>query len=191
MWFWNALKIENCAAQQVHSQGLCFMWIHVETTFEHQRALEKETERAMILQEINYRHSSFLTVNQETNTSMLPGWATWTIFLVARGQVLRLKSTALSLCPPLRSRLTFPSFTDAVSFFLFLQSNLTCKWFEVAANKNHTIFRDGHGIREILKNKAILDSQEKNERKAQPNLWCWLTTSTRVKSQLNSVKSHK
>ena len=41
-----------------------------ETTFEHQRALEKETERAMILQEINYRHSSFLTVNQETNTSM-------------------------------------------------------------------------------------------------------------------------
>ena len=45
---------------------------NVETTFEHQRAFEKATERAMILQEINSRHSSFLTVNQENNTSMSP-----------------------------------------------------------------------------------------------------------------------
>ena len=33
-------------------------------------------------------------------------------------------------------------------FFLVVQSNLTCTWFEVAAKKNHTLFRDGHGIRE-------------------------------------------
>ena len=33
-------------------------------------------------------------------------------------------------------------------FFLLVQSNLTCMWFEVAANKNHTIFRDARGIRE-------------------------------------------
>ena len=33
-------------------------------------------------------------------------------------------------------------------FFLLVQSNLTCTWFEVAAKKNHTLFRDGHGIRE-------------------------------------------
>ena len=40
------------------------------------------------------------------------------IFSVARGQVLRrIKSTALSLRPPLHGNLTFPSFADAVSFF--------------------------------------------------------------------------
>ena len=42
-------------------------------------------ERATKSQGIN---SSFLTLNQEINTSMSPGWITWTIFLVARGQVL-------------------------------------------------------------------------------------------------------
>ena len=47
------------------------------------------TERATVSQVINSGHSSFLTVNQETNTSKSPGWATWTIFSVARGQVLR------------------------------------------------------------------------------------------------------
>ena len=31
------------------------------------------TERATISQVISFRHSSFLTVNQETNTSMSPG----------------------------------------------------------------------------------------------------------------------
>ena len=63
----------------------------------------------------------FLTVTQqrqETNTSKSPGWATQTIFSVARGQVLRrIKSTALGLRPPLHGDLTFPSFADAVSFF--------------------------------------------------------------------------
>ena len=48
------------------------------------------TEQAMISQVMNSRHSSFLTQeNQETNTSMSPAWASWTIFLVARGHVLR------------------------------------------------------------------------------------------------------
>jgi len=36
-------------------------------------------------QEIN---SSFFTSNQETNSSKSPSWVTWTIFSVARGQVL-------------------------------------------------------------------------------------------------------
>jgi len=40
------------------------------------------------------------------------------------------------------------SLVDAVYFFLLVQYNLTCTWFEVASNKNHTIFRDEHGIRE-------------------------------------------
>ena len=155
MWFWNALKIENCAAQQVHSQGLCFMWIHVETTFEHQSALEKETERAMILQEINYRHSSFLTVNQETNTSMSPGWTTWTIFLVARGQVLRRKSTALSLCPPLRSRLTSPSFTEAVSFFCFCNPTWLASDSKLQPIKITQLFGTGTGYGKFKKTRQF------------------------------------
>ena len=57
--------------------------------------------------------------NQETNTSKSPGRGTQTIFSVARGQVLRcqIQSTALSLRPPLRCKLIFPFFADAVSFF--------------------------------------------------------------------------
>ena len=30
MLLWKAVTIENCAACHVHSQGLCYMWIHVE-----------------------------------------------------------------------------------------------------------------------------------------------------------------
>ena len=29
MLLWKAVTIENCAACHVHSQGLCYMWIHV------------------------------------------------------------------------------------------------------------------------------------------------------------------
>ena len=36
-------------------------------------------ERATKSQVVN---SSFFTLNQETNTSMSPGWVTWTIFSV-------------------------------------------------------------------------------------------------------------
>ena len=49
-----------------------------------------------VSQVINSRHFSFLTVNQETNTSMSPGWASDTIFSVAQGQVLRRQSTLLA-----------------------------------------------------------------------------------------------
>ena len=48
-----------------------------------------------------------------------PDRATWTMFSVARGQVLRrIKSTALSLRPPLHSELTFPSFADKGGNFI-------------------------------------------------------------------------
>ena len=57
--------------------------------------------------------------------------------------------------------------------------DLTCTSFEIAANKITPFFRDGLGIRESLKNKAIFDSQE-NQRNALPNLRRWLTTSSRV-----------
>ena len=135
------LKIENCAACHVHGQGLYYVTCEftcndLRKLFEHQRApaarfnntcyiqvdlksflasgasfLGREaTERATFLQVIN---SNFLTVR-----ACRPDWATWTMFSVARGQVLRrIKSTALSLRPPLHSELTFPSFADAVSFF--------------------------------------------------------------------------
>ena len=92
----------------------------------------------MILQEINSRHSSFLTVNQETNTSMSPGWATWTIFSVARAKSSAVRAQPWVFVLIYAVRLTFPSFADAVSFFCLCNRNLTCKWFEVAANKNHT-----------------------------------------------------
>ena len=61
-------------------------------------------------------HSSFLSVNQENNPSMSPGWASWTIFSVAWGQVF-IRAHSLSLCPHLLSKLTFLFFADAASFF--------------------------------------------------------------------------
>ena len=60
-----------------------------------------------------------------------------------------------------------------------IQYDLTCTSFEIAANKITPFFRDGLGIRESLKNKAIFDSQE-NQRNAPPNLRRWLTTSSHV-----------
>ena len=89
---------------------------------------------------------SFLTVNQqneETKTSKSPGWATQTIFSVARGQASlapselehSLESLSSSTLKAYFSLLCWRSI-----FFLLVQSNLTCTWFEVAANKNHTIF---------------------------------------------------
>ena len=61
-----------------------------------------------------------------------------------------------------------------------MQSNLTCTWFEVAANKNHTFFSGRARDTGKWKNKAIFDPQE-YERNALPNLLRWLTTSSRVK----------
>ena len=102
------------------------------------------------------------------------------MFSVARGQVLRrIKSTALSLRPSLHTELTFPSFADAVSFFGLWNPAWLARASTLRPIKVHTIFRDGHGIRERLKNKAIFDSQE-NERNALPNFRPWLTTSSRV-----------
>ena len=74
------------------------------------------TERATFSQVIN---SSFFTVRSiKPAPACRPDWATWTMFSVARGQVLRrIKGTAFSLRPPLHSELTFPSFADIVSFF--------------------------------------------------------------------------
>ena len=40
MLLWKAVTIENCAACHVHSQGLCYMWIHVK------RPLNINTTRA-------------------------------------------------------------------------------------------------------------------------------------------------
>ena len=61
-----------------------------------------------------------------------------------------------------------------------MQSNLTCTWFEVAANKNHTFFSGRARDTGKWKNKAIFDPQE-YERNALPNLLRWLTTSSRAK----------
>ena len=42
-------------------------------------------------------------------------------------------------------------------FFLLVQSNLTCTWFEVAANENHTIFfGTGKGYGKVKKTKQFL-----------------------------------
>ena len=70
-----------------------------------------------------------------------------------------------------------------------MQSNLTCTWFEVAANKNHTIFSGRARDTGKLKNKAIFDSQE-YERNAVPNLRRWLTTSSRVIRNKMYFNSH-
>ena len=48
----------------------------------------RSNRASSISQVINSRHSTFCTVNQETNISMSPSWASGTIFSVARGQVL-------------------------------------------------------------------------------------------------------
>ena len=60
-----------------------------------------------------------------------------------------------------------------------MQSNLTCTWFEVAANKNHAILSGRARDTGKLKNKAIFDSQD-DERNAVPKLRRWLTTSSHV-----------
>ena len=39
-----------------------------------------------------------------------------------------------------------------------MQSNLTCGWFEVAANKNHTIFGDGQG--KVKKTRQFLNPKK-------------------------------
>ena len=153
MQFWNAVKIENCAAQQVHSQGLCFMWIHVKTTFEHQRALDLKlflktfwltryvqvdlknflasgafflervaTDRAMILQEINSRHSSFLTVNQETTQVCRPAGRPGQYFQSPEATFSAVRAQPWVFVLIYAVRLTFPSFADAVSFFCLCKS---------------------------------------------------------------------
>ena len=145
------------------------MWIHVKTTFEHQRALDLKlflktfwltryiqvdlknflasgafflervaTDRAMILQEINSRHSSFLTVNQETTQVCRPAGRPGQYFQSPEATFSAVRAQPWVFVLIYAVRLTFPSFADAVSFFCLCNRNLTCKWFEVAANKNHT-----------------------------------------------------
>ena len=71
-----------------------------------------------------------------------------------------------------------------------LTHDLTCTWFEIAANKNHTIFSgQACDTGKFKKNNAIFDPQE-NQRNALPNLRCWLTTSSRVKMVRFVNKSH-
>ena len=73
--------------------------------------LDREaTERATISQVINSRHSSFLTVNQETKTSQSPGWATQTIFSLlpeAKSCAVRLLYAVSLLSPSLLTQYHF------------------------------------------------------------------------------------
>ena len=73
--------------------------------------LEREaSERATISQVINSRHSSFLTVNQETKTSQSPGWATQTIFSLspeAKSFAVRLLYAVSLLSPSLLTQYLF------------------------------------------------------------------------------------
>ena len=80
--------------------------------------------------------------------------------------------------------LLFPSLLTTVCWrsilFLLLQSNLTCTWFEVAANKNHTIFSGRARDTGKLKKQDNFWLPRRRKEWA-PELRRWLNLSSRAK----------
>ena len=66
-------------------------------------------------------------------------------------------------------------------YILVVQSNLTCKGFEVVGNKNHTIFLGrARDVGKFEKQGNFLLPRIRKE--CAPDFRCWLTTSSRIKS---------
>ena len=130
------MKFEKCAACHVHSQGLCYMWIQVERSLSINARLHLTTFSFKKLL-IDILHTSwpqeFLS---QRNVLFRPrsGWpGQYFQSPEARSCRLRRPGAVLVraqpwLCLPLRSKLCRRSI-----FFVLVQSNLTCAWFEVEA----------------------------------------------------------
>ena len=76
--------------------------------------------------------------------------------------------------------LTFPSFADAVSFFCLCNPTWPARDSKLQPIKITQFFVTGTGYGKVKNEKAIFDTQENYERNALPNLWRWLTKSSRV-----------
>ena len=140
------------------------------------------TERATISQVINSRHSSFLTVNQVTNTSTSAGWASWTIFQSPEATYCAISYRAHSLSPLLRSELTFPFFSlaDEVSFFWLCNPAWLARDSKMQPMKIIQFFGTGTWYGKVKKEKKTIFDSEEYERNAFPKLRRLLTTSSRV-----------
>ena len=140
MLFWKLFKSKNVQLVTfiVKGYGTCeFKWNDLWTLqFLSQRNVLFRPQRPF------HEVASIINFSFLTNTSMSPGWVTWTIF--SSLSRLRRPGEASDFVLLYAVSLLFPP--------LLMQYLLSAcaiqPDFEVAANKNHIIFRHGHGIRE-------------------------------------------